>query len=530
VSHDQDVLASFQSGEKRLIFARPVSGGDLVMLPDGEAHAWKARTKASLRCPVADCSAPELIAVARRPRKRDGFTHHAGAGGHSAESYNHIEGKGQIARWLRNQYPDCTVAEEQSSNDQRERIADVMITNPAGERIAFEVQYADIQPHELQDRSLSYAAQGIKVVWLFGHVGVQLKAYRRNEGTVALTPTHEWMARNRIPVFWFNPFSLEVAVATSAVIADDKRLKVHAHELMGTLVVEPLDAFSLRKSGFGSDYSRQLQMNQSEADRRVEDARTREEARAKRIEQIATRRETERLRTLERARAEWRSSELRRKILTHFDGAVPTWLKAPIGGKLPVVASAWQGALFERFILGRGEDSIISVAGCTEALAGIVPAPREIRESIAAAWLVQVAKAGQITPMAACNWWAGSDRQKFVVITIERAKARNEARFTGPKSTSPVPKPIAMRMPLAPQPTDATSVIAAQTPARNAVGTPAVRRTPAQLPPFEILFRKPPAHVPRKASPHTCGICNGPLDPIFLPTGAHTICTDSRQR
>jgi hypothetical protein len=508
--HDQDLLASFQRGEKRLIFARPIGGGDLVMLPDGQAQAWKARAKAELRCPIPDCAAPELTAVARRPRKRDGFSHQPGAGGHSAESYNHVEGKGQIARWLRDTYPDCTVVEEQSSNLERERVADVMITNPAGERIAFEIQYAAISPVDLARRSASYAAQGIRVVWLFGHVGAQLKRYRRGQGTAALTPTHEWMAKNGMPVYWFNPFSLEVAVATTGIIADGKQLDVAASDRNGSLVVAPLDLFSLRQSGFGSDFTRTLVANRGEADRREGAARAREEARVKRIEQINARREEERLQALERARAKWLSSDLRQRILTHFGGVMPPWLEAQIGGKLPFIASEWECTLYEQFILGRFEDATVSLSECTDALAGIVPVSREIRESIAAAWLVEMAKAGQITRIRECRWRASDDPRKFVTITRERAQERNDAFRSEPRT--PLPR-------LAP-------------PAYVGDfedGTVEPRRSPSYAPRLGNKRRQPQIHAPVVSKPR-CRICQDPLDPIYVEDGVHTICTRTGRR
>jgi hypothetical protein len=380
-----------------------------------------------------------------------------------------------------------------------------MITNPAGDRIAFEIQYAAINPDDLARRSSSYAAQGIRVVWLFGHAGAQLKRSRRRDGSVTLTPTHEWMTRNGMPVYWFNPFTLEVAVATTSIFADGKQFEVAASDRDGALVVEPLDVFSLRQSGFGSDFTRTLTANRDEAGRRMEAARVREEARARQIEQVHLRREEKRLQTLERARAKWASSELCQRMLKHFDGVIPSWLEAPIGGKLPIVASEWQCMLYERLILGRFEDATVSLAECTDVLAAIVPVPRNIRESIAAAWLVEMARAGQITRIADCAWRASDDSRKFVTITRERAKQRNSERLVTPKNAAP---PLPTRLA---QTTTREAVVAAERP--RSTPTNGTNHQKSR----EIL-RSPVARRPK------CAVCGFPLDPVFAADGAHSIC------
>lgn len=96
MQHGADVLAAFQDGETRLIYARPRAGGPLWLLPDGEARLHRARTKAELICPVLSCPEPELTTVARFPTKRDGLRHLSG-GGHAPESLFHLRGKERIA-------------------------------------------------------------------------------------------------------------------------------------------------------------------------------------------------------------------------------------------------------------------------------------------------------------------------------------------------------------------------------------------------------------------------------------------------
>jgi hypothetical protein len=167
--HDSSVLAEFQAGETRFVFARFRSGDPgLYLLPDGAANQKRAFTKTELLCPVEGCPTPELTTVNRADHGRDGFRHLRGNYKHGAESLFHLEGKAQIARWARTECPDAQVVEEQKSNDHRDRIADVMITFPGGERVAVEVQNAGLSPHSWQARHESYRAQGIVDVWLSG--------------------------------------------------------------------------------------------------------------------------------------------------------------------------------------------------------------------------------------------------------------------------------------------------------------------------------------------------------------------------
>ena len=189
MAHTPSVLAHFQDGETRLVYARNRDTDELFLLPDGEAEVLRSWAKKELNCPVRDCPSPELTTVSRT-RGRDGFMHYTGGGGHDLESLFHLQACERIAVWLRANHPTCTVRKEETTAA-RERRADVMITAPDSRQIAFEIQYAALTPAKWQERHDSYRTAGIVDVWLFGHSGAQLRPARAPAHTghdVALNP------------------------------------------------------------------------------------------------------------------------------------------------------------------------------------------------------------------------------------------------------------------------------------------------------------------------------------------------------
>ncbi|MFC4242194.1 hypothetical protein ACFOYW_02320 [Gryllotalpicola reticulitermitis] len=77
--HSPEDVARFQSGERRLIWARDVTIDELVELPDGQAIAWRESGR-SFECPMPVCLDRALHTVARHPHRRDGFAHKPGSG------------------------------------------------------------------------------------------------------------------------------------------------------------------------------------------------------------------------------------------------------------------------------------------------------------------------------------------------------------------------------------------------------------------------------------------------------------------
>lgn len=270
MAHTREVLAAFQDGEARLIYARLKDTDEVVLLEDGTAEAQRAHTKESRRCLIRDCSSPDLTTESRKT-KRDGYKHLSG-GGHAPEGLFHIQGCEMIALWLREKYPApmYRVQKEERSNAAGERRADVMLTRTADSaRIAFEIQYANLSPDKWQERHDSYAAQGIADVWLFGHFGDQLAIDKHQTGYVRLNSVHEAVVQSGKPLLWINPFTRQLGTAVSTSWRPGgTSVDIPTVSGSGRLELSPVDDFSLVQAGLTSDRLKQLAANRIADDER----------------------------------------------------------------------------------------------------------------------------------------------------------------------------------------------------------------------------------------------------------------------
>jgi hypothetical protein len=182
--HKERVL-SFQDGEQRFVWGLHKDTGHLWYLEEDTAREWRAHVKQFIVCPVPGCGAQ--LTTAHRRTKRDGLVHLSKDGGHTGESIFHSQGCAVLEGWLSTNYPNSKVKREEYTNAEGERRADVLITSPAGDRVAFEVQYSPLTPDDWRTRHESYRRQGIADVWLFGHTSKQLRFDR--SGFLSLTPT-----------------------------------------------------------------------------------------------------------------------------------------------------------------------------------------------------------------------------------------------------------------------------------------------------------------------------------------------------
>lgn len=203
-THDAGALSRFQNGDKRLVYARYKGRPDdpPYYLEDGSACEVRAWAKEHLECFMPDCESRRLTTVARSNR-RDGFSHMAGAGGHSKESLFHQQAKALICRWVDSSCDGVQAVSEQATPS-GERRADVMLTWENGRQLAVEVQYAPLTPHDWRTRHESYRTQGINCVWLLGHLRPNLTA-GYFEGTVSLGPLHAAMVAAGETLLWINP-------------------------------------------------------------------------------------------------------------------------------------------------------------------------------------------------------------------------------------------------------------------------------------------------------------------------------------
>lgn len=531
MQHQGDVLAAFQDGETRLIYARPRAGGDLWMLPDGEAVAHRAHTKAELVCPVPRCPEPDLTTVARAPKKRDGFRHLAG-GGHAPESLFHLQGKQRIADWLRVNYPASTVNVEEQSDVNRTRIADVMITGRAGKRVAFEIQYSPITPEKWRERHFSYLGQGITDIWLWGHYGANLQEDRRHPGDVKLTPAQLLVAELGEPLLWFNPVLGDVGTAVERNTFIMSAVDTLPDRGTGRFLSEPLDAFTLDEDGFGSVKTRKV-LADTKGRRRWE-AELEAQARAATERRVAEQKARAEAARAEAARfaeqrgqaaQEWRASDQRAATLSQMGGSWPGWLSIEVANPLVVPVAQWQSEVYFRFILELAHGNRIftdPIVTWLHKRYGIPINSRPATNQALLDWLRELSRLGIVhrgrggyghaitfeavepARLPAGRWFVGveppkSERFKLEEAMERRHRERLEARLAAPSPTSePVPKPEQL--------TEVEQRIR-------------VARDAALNPPPEPEFGK---------AAGVCVFCKRPLDAIYADLGYHWICGQSR--
>lgn len=338
--HSREEQRSFThaGGEECFVYARDRRQPDVPYFLDDVPVTSEVRdiTREFLECPVPVCTSPRLKVV-NRTAKRNGFSHLPGAGGHAVESLWHTQAKLMLVHWVHSSYPHCQVAVEAPISD-RERVADVLVTFPGGQRVALEVQYST-EDH-WQERHASYQRHGITDVWLLGHRPPHLILDR--DGHVALSALPSQIVRAGLPLLWVNP---------------DGRIRTGHHTIRGFAVppdptehlpldlgIDPLERCALSPSGLITPTMEALPSGQSalEALRaREAAARARAEARAKataaqRAKDAETR--DQRAECAEKMRARrheaWQGHPLRKELLDTY-GKVPeplTVAAKPNGG------------------------------------------------------------------------------------------------------------------------------------------------------------------------------------------------------
>lgn len=496
------------------------------MLPDGEARQNRAFTKAELVCPVHDCAQPKLTTVARAPRKRDGFSHLAG-GGHAPESLFHLQAKQRIADWLTEHYPHSTVRVEEQSDTNRTRIADVMITGPTGQRIAFEVQYSPITPEKWLERHDSYVQQGITDIWLWGHHGANLKEDRYLPGTVKLTPAQQLVSELGLPLLWFNPVLGDVGTA-SQIQYSMPRLIETLPESSGRFQAEPLDQFSLANDGFGSDLTRRLLADtvrfREWREKRNAELRAQQKAAEAMKAAVAAEQAAEasrRRQQLERATEVWLGTEERASLLRRMGGTWPEWLNVTIQDPLPIPAEQWQSAVYIRFIIDLAHGNTIKrdpIISWMKQEYRLGSRPRERAMVALYRWLMAISKRGIVRRLE--HKWSG--RSTF--YAVDPAYLPPGGWFPG--VDPPVSRRLELERSLERRRQERLAEIAARPPA------PAPPPVPEQLPEWQarIHAARELGLKPRSESGlGKCVLCGIALDPIYEDLGYHPYCSQNRR-
>lgn len=287
--HTPEQIASFSEGEPRFIAAAYRDAGrasELFVMPDGRASELREFTREHLRCLIPDCSAPNVVAVARS-RRRDGFSHKAGGGKHAPESVHHRQGKAVLAEWLRSRVGRGAVAVESATDTQRSRVADVLVTFPGGARLAFEVQYAAITVAAWRERHESYRAQGIVDVWLWGHTRLK-KSRTSYDPPFRLDDVQDEMRTGGLPVHWFNPEIGELA--TAVTISQPHDVAIAIDRRFGDILLQRLTACGVTPDGIQSGLLRELSVQTAAWRAAIEQHRLEQEQKEASLQELRRRR------------------------------------------------------------------------------------------------------------------------------------------------------------------------------------------------------------------------------------------------
>lgn len=201
-------LASFTRAEDAQVYARDTRTGQIVFCADNQVtDEYRTLVREHFACLIPGCANPGLTAH-HRASKRDGFAHLSTPTGvdHSGERLFHIQAKAMLVAWVSERFPTLTAVDEVSLPEAG-RQADVLVTWPTGERVAFEVQYHALSIGDWQRRHDTYRAAGIKAVWLFGHHGDHMKPAGPAGATVNLSELHRKVNETEGPgaLLWVNP-------------------------------------------------------------------------------------------------------------------------------------------------------------------------------------------------------------------------------------------------------------------------------------------------------------------------------------
>jgi hypothetical protein len=487
--HEATALAAFQGGgERRLVYARlreqPTE--PLYYLADGTAAEVREWARAHLECPMPDCGDRRLKTMSRS-RKRDGFSHHAGAGGHAREGLFHVQAKALIARWVRDRWPEVRVQEEEAtaSGDRR---ADVMLTWSDGRQVAIELQYAPLTPQAWRVRHDAYRRQGIVDVWLLGHLPPYLRSSRAPSwecpeviaGRITLGPLHQAICDAGLPLLWVSPIEEQVGTAWAHEFA-----KSHSEALgrsiewgdghddthflvppsgdwleSATFDADDLSTCELTSQGITTPTLRRLHEERQRlaavnvarlrkdaarkvalAKERAEVARQQEERDAKKARRDADRQGFERWLAAKQAeqQARWESSDLHGKVIARY-GKVPSILaeKTKSPGGVYAHPGHWHAVLYGDLILGQAPGSRFSVGDCyrrlREANITLSDDPQK-RSRALVEWLDLLERRGHVRidrgEMSSTIEYIEvvADIERYRALEAERAEARHQQRL-----------------------------------------------------------------------------------------------------
>lgn len=212
--------AVFLAGETRQVWARHRETGAPVYLPEGQADAMRAYTRAHLRCLYPGCDARLST---RGGSRRDGFFH-VGSVPHETgrETENHLAAKAMLGEWLTERVPDGSVVEVEKgvrmTSSARDRRPDVLATGRTGRRVAYEIEYKTWATAEWREKQSDLESEGIVCLWLIGHTRL---ASIEGTAEVRVPDLFAAVAQHGVPLLAINPVTREVGTLTRAGTDDE---------------------------------------------------------------------------------------------------------------------------------------------------------------------------------------------------------------------------------------------------------------------------------------------------------------------
>jgi hypothetical protein len=444
--HTKDEIAAFTNGDERMLWAADRVTRRVFYLQDGDADRLRTYTRENLVCVVPDCPTPAITAVARRDGRRQGFRHlTAVAGEGHAMGVFHIQGQAEIVKWLTKKYERSTVALEVPINDNRDRVADVMLTAVSGARVSFEVQYASLNAATWEARHADYLAAGIPDVWLFGHAGNQLKLDR--DKNVKLNATHRAVAEQGLHILWFNPLDRMLATVTVPRYfpASGQMVDVPVHgsgpidsdRPAATLHLFALADASVTKKGFTAPILLELDERLAKAIAQETAAVT---AAAKKVEEEVRRQANTKAKLAriqkshdERSRA-WPDHPMRRSILQQFNGLWPKFLDVVPKGEgdhfgslisTPFPHQQWEAILYLKFIHGKNDRSWVTIKDSTAYLVAL-DGDNPLAKEAVTMWFHRLLDSGVLVKEDV-EWRDGSIGVRYVTRTPKAKQAELKA-------------------------------------------------------------------------------------------------------
>ncbi|KQP01439.1 hypothetical protein ASF30_02135 [Leifsonia sp. Leaf264] len=428
----------------------------------------------------------------------------------------HAQAQYRLQHWLKSQAPEASVDLE-ISTERRDRRADVMLSRGTSHH-AFEIQYSALEYNYFATRSDSYMRQDVAVTWLFGSVGPQLKVGR--DGYVRLTKVQKALSSASEPVLWFNPITLQVAVAYDIEYVRAKQVPVFPRGPKARLQIFSLDDCELLESGIRSDVLRKLYDGEaafrSDLRERAERVRAREAELAAQ-EAEADARRTRELGQLRSAIVNWQGSSARADLLARYAGRLPdhlTWRiprrTRPFRGKevreprpsIHLPRQQWQAAIWLEHIQGARKSAKLDLDGMIATVdelalaAGVPTDPVEHRGAVLE-WLDHLAALKLVQVIR--HYVNGSQDPTYYAPRPDRNEnvVRDGANF----------------------PEWAALYVRSDGTRTDDSAGGAYRR-----PPWELSRAQREQIRPRKETGYTCVQCGLPLDPILADTGRHILC------